>query len=302
MSLARAARTAPAGALCRVCLTCVAWLGVASLPPSASASQSVQLSATLSPERLGSDTTVAFAFTVTAPGGRVPAPLVGVALSYPENLGFALSGLGLETCARGALEALGLEGCPANSRMGAGTALAEIPVGPLVVREPAQVAVVRTATTDGRLTMLFYVNGEAPVIAQLVFAGLLLPANPPFGGLIGIDVPLVPGLPEGPDVSVVRLQATIGPEHLTYFERVGGKTVSYTPRGIVLPRVCPSGGFRFSGTFSFADGSQARADDAVPCPVEGSAARRAARRCKRSAAPRRARQGRVCVAGRPRAN
>lgn len=254
------------------------------------------LSTALTPEHLGSGTTVAFEFNVSSADGGVPAPLTGLELSYPQNLGFALSGLGLETCDRATLEALGLRGCPADSRMGAGTASAEIAVGPLVVREPAEVAIVRAATTEGHLAMLFYVNGEAPVLAQLVFPGLLLPADPPFGGSIGIDVPLVPGLPEGPDVSVVHMRATLGPEHLTYFERVGGKTVSYTPRGIVLPKVCPGGGFRFSGTFRFADGSQARADSAVPCPVEGAAARHGAR-CRRSSS-KRSRRTHACSAGR----
>ena len=259
----------------------------------------MQLSATLTPEHLGYGTNVGFEFTVSAPDGHVPAPLTGVELGYPENLGIALSGLGLETCDHKTLEAVGLSGCPPNSRMGVGAALAEIPVGPTVVREPADVAIVRAATTDGHVAMLFYVNGEAPVIAHLVLAGLLLPAVPPFGGSIGIDVPLVPGLPEGPNVSVVHLRVTIGPEHLTYYERVGGKMVSYTPKGILLPKVCPSGGFRFSGVFRFADGSQAGAETTVPCPLESSAARRA-RRCHRPRGAKGSRHGRACEAGRPR--
>ncbi len=271
----------------------MAVLALASLSGGASAEESVKLSAKLTPERLGQGTTVLFEFAIAGQDGRVPPPLTGVELSYPEKLGFALSGLGLDTCAQNELEALGVPGCPANSRMGVGTALAAIPVGPLTVRETAQVTIVRAATGGGRLAMLFYVNGEAPVIAQLVFPGLLLPADPPFGGRIGIEVPLVPGLPEGPDVSVVRLRATLGPRHLTYYERVGGKIVSYTPRGVVLPKVCPRGGFRFSGAFRFLDGSEARAQDTVPCPARSFAARRTAKRgCRRSAG--RSRQGKAC--------
>jgi hypothetical protein len=247
---------------CTTCLLCaLAWS-----PACAGATQSVKLAASLKPERLGQGTTVGFSFTVAASRGTVPSPLTAIELRYPRNLGFALSELGLETCERATLEARGLSGCPANSRMGLGTALAEVPVGPLVVREPANVTIVRAATTGGRLSMLFYVNGESPVIAQLVFPGRLLPSEQPFGGSIGIEVPTVPGLPEGPNVSVVRLRAAIGPEHLTYLERVRGKTVGYTPRGILLPKVCPAGGFRFSGAFRFADGSQTSARATVPCP------------------------------------
>lgn len=255
------------------------------MPASAGASQSVKLTASLKPEHLGRGTTVGFAFTVAASGGRVPSPLTAIDLRYPRNLGFALSELGLQTCDQATLQARGLAGCPANSRMGLGTAVAALPVGPLVVREPAGVTIVRAATTDGRLSMLFYVNGETPVIAQLVFPGRLLPADQPFGGSIGIQLPPVPGLPEGPNVSVVRMRATIGPEHLTYLERVRGKTVDYTPRGILLPKVCPTGGFRFSGTFRFADGSQTAARATVPCPAS-SARPKAGAPSRRRARPR----------------
>jgi Squalene/phytoene synthase len=40
------------------------------------------------------------------------------------------------------------------------------------------------------------------------------------GARIHIDVPLVPSLPEAPDVSVVRTHATLGPRGLTYYEHV----------------------------------------------------------------------------------
>lgn len=236
------------------------------LVDSAQAGQSVRLSATLTPERLGHGTTVGFAFEVAAPNDKAPPPLTGVELSYPGNLGFALSGLGLQTCEPTTLEALGPSGCPADSRMGFGAALAEIPIGPDIVREPAEVAIVRAPTREGHLALLFYADGESPVSAQIVFPGLLVPAPAPFGGKVNIDVPLVPSLPEAPDVAVVQLTSTLGPEHLTYYERVRGKTIAYNPHGVLLPKVCPRGGFRFSGRFRFLDGSEANATAVVPCP------------------------------------
>lgn len=238
-----------------------------SLAGAAQGAQSVKLAATLTPERLGHGTTVGFDFRIAAPRDKVPPPLTGVELSYPGNLGFALSGLGLATCEPATLEALGSEGCPANSRMGFGTALAEIPVGPDIIREPAEVAIVRAPTKEGRLALLFYADGEAPVSAQIVFPGLLVPAPSPFGGAISIDVPLVPSLPEAPDVAVVRLSSTLGPEHLTYYKRVHGRKIAYNPRGVLLPKVCPHGGFRFAGIFRFLDGSTAAAATSVACPT-----------------------------------
>jgi hypothetical protein len=150
--------------------------------------------------------------------------------------------------------------------MGAGEALAEIPVGPDIVRETANVAIMRAPTQEGRLGLLFYVEGESPVSAQIVFPGLLEPAAAPFGGAVTISIPLVPSLPDGPDVAVVRLSSTLGPRHLTYYERAGGRTVAYNPRGVLLPRVCPPGGFRFAGTFRFLDGASTAVTTTVACP------------------------------------
>jgi hypothetical protein len=232
----------------------------------ARAAPSVELRATLVPEQLGRGTTVGFGLRVVTRDGNVPPPLTGVELSYPGNLGVALSGLGLATCDVTTLEAFGPPACPADSIMGFGTAVAEIPIGPLIAHEAAEVTIVRAPTVEARLALLFYVEGGTPVSAQLVFPGLLAPAVAPFGGAIQIEVPLVPSLPGAPDVAVVRLTATLGPEHITYYEHVRGKTRAYNPRGILLPRRCPSSGFRFSGRFRFADGSTTTASTTVPCP------------------------------------
>jgi hypothetical protein len=90
-------------------------------------------------------------------------------------------------------------------------------------------------------------------------SALLLP------GRLQFSVPLVPGVPEGPDVAVVSVKATIG-GNLTYYERKHGRRVAYHPQGIKLPRHCPRGGFRFAATFSFLDGTQTQAQTVVRCP------------------------------------
>ena len=243
-----------------------ALLAALCFPALAQANQTVKLKASLVPERLGHGTTVGFGFEVSAADGRVPSPLTSVELDYPGNLGFAISGLGLAICEAATLEALGPDGCPANSRMGFGSAMAEIAVGPLIIRELTSVSIVRGPTQEGHLALLFYANGEEPVSAGIVFPGLLVPSAPPFGGAVSIEVPLIPGLPGAPDIAVVRLSSTLGPEHLTYYRQVGGKTVAYNPAGVLLPKRCPAGGFRFAGLFSFLDGTTATANTVVPCP------------------------------------
>jgi len=58
---------------------------------------------------------------------------------------------------------------------------------------------------------------------------------------------------------------TLGPLGLTYYEDIHGKRVGYKPRGILLPRRCPRGGFAFSASFAFLDGSHTAALTSVPC-------------------------------------
>jgi hypothetical protein len=241
-------------------------LACALLPATAQAQESVRLSTTLTPDRLGAATTIGFGFHITAPGAEAPPALTEINLRYPGNLGIALSGLGFATCTTITLETFGVQRCPADSFMGHGTAVGEIAIGPDIIRETAQVTIVRGPTQEGHLAMLIYANASTPVNAQLTFPALVLPAPAPFGGRIAVDVPLVPTLPGSPDVAVVSLQSTLGPQGLTYYERVGSRTIAYHPTGILLPDRCPHGGFPFAAEFSFQDGSHATAHSTVPCP------------------------------------
>jgi hypothetical protein len=237
------------------------------LPTTAHAAQSVRLDATLTPEHLGQETTIGFGFQVVAHDNRLPSPLTNVEMRYPAQLGIALSGLGFASCSQASLETAGQQGCPPDSLMGYGAATAEIPIGPALFSETANVTIFRAPAQAGQIGLLFHVDAASPVSAELVFPGLLLSASPPFGGRIDINVPLVPSLPGGPNVAVVKLHMTVGPaKKIFYYERVHGKTLRYHPKGVLLPDSCPSGGFPFAASFAFEDGSQATAAATVPCP------------------------------------
>lgn len=246
------------------------WLATcAAATPLAQAAPQARLHVRFIPERLGHYTTLEFNAAIGVPGGGVPAPMTQLDVSYPHQLGVTVGELGLSTCSLRQLNARGLRGCPANSHMGEGSALAEIPIGPEILQETASVAILRAPEEHERLSLLFYATGISPVYAQLAFPGFLSSAPPPYGARIHIDVPLVPSLPEGPNVSVVKMHATVGPLGLTYYEYVHGKRVGYKPRGILLPRRCPPGGFAFRAAFAFLDGSSATADTRVRCPKRG---------------------------------
>ncbi len=240
----------------------------ACLPSTALASPSARLHVGFLPERLGQSTTLEFNAQIAGSGGHLPPPLTELVVRYPGSLGVDVGELGLATCSKSRLEALGAGGCPADSRMGEGSAIAEIPIGPEIVHETARVAILRAPEQEGHLTLLLYATGEDPVFAQIAFPGLLLSSPPPYGASIHINVPLVPSLPEGPDVAVVQLHATLGPLGLTYYEHLHGKLIAYKPRGILLPHKCPHDGFAFNATFAFLDGSHANANTNVPCPAK----------------------------------
>jgi hypothetical protein len=232
----------------------------------AGAAPTATLSASFEPDRLGQRTTLEFGFQITGGPGRVPPALTEVDLSYPNHLGIELSGLGLATCAEAALQAAGPRGCPADSIMGHGTALAEISLGGEVVDESAPLEILRAADQEGHLALLFDATGTSPLAASVVFPGVLLPAPAPYEGLLSIGLPLIPSVPGAPDVALVRLSSTLGPSRIVYYEQVEGRTLAYQPPGILIPKTCPAGGFPFAAQFGFADGSHASATTVVPCP------------------------------------
>lgn len=255
-------------AIARMALLCAsaALLSICLCEAVSSAATTAKLSAAFIPNRLSQRTTLQFGFSFSAPAGQVPPPLTEVELRYPNNLGIGLMELGLETCTAAKLEAAGPSGCPPNSVMGYGEALTGIVLGSTIVSERAPIVIFRAPDRDQRLALLFYSEGTTPVNTRIVFPGLLVPAPVPFGGQVDIGVPLVPTLPGAPYISVIHLRATVGPQGVTYYERVDGLTLGYRPRGILLPPRCPRRGFPFSARFSFLDKSEASATTAVPCP------------------------------------
>jgi hypothetical protein len=247
------------------CLVAAASALLVSLAASSAAAPSAKLQVSLTPERLGAGTTIAFAFQITSPGGAVPPPLTNLDLSYPADLGLITSGLGLSTCSRAELEAR--NACPPDSLMGYGSALAEIAIGPEPIFESAEITTWMAPIEDGHLGLLFLGHAEGPVETEVIFTSRALNAPAPFGGSLATTVPIIPSVPEAPDVSVTQMRSTLGPMHITYYQRVHGKTTAYHPQGIRLPHTCPHGGFPFAATFAFLDGSHASASASVPCPA-----------------------------------
>jgi hypothetical protein len=249
----------------RIALAC-AVLACASVPSAAVAAETVVLHTSFSPNRLGASTTIGFGFDVAGPNGTVPSPLRSVSLRLPAGINYLTTTLGLAICQPAALLERGLAGCSPNSRLGFGSAYVEVPFGESSGHEIPDIQALMGPPHDGNIVVLFYADGREPVYAQLVFEGELIAGSQTLGGSLNAAIPLVPSVAGGPPVSIVRVRTTIGPAHLTYYEHVHGRTVSFHPTGVSLPPRCPRGGFAFSAAFAFQDGTSALASSTVPCP------------------------------------
>jgi hypothetical protein len=242
-------------------------LSLAVLAPTATAEPTVKLAASFSPERLGGGTTIKIGFHVVYPSGESPVAATDIQFFLPPGLGIATSELGLQNCLLAQLELLGRGACPPNSLMGHGSATTAVPFGSHFVIEHAGVTLFSGPLQESDPQLLFVTVGESPVIAEVIFSALVLPAGPHFGGLIETKLPLVTSVPYGTPIALLGLQTTIGPAGITYRENIDGRTVSFHPRGILLPKSCPHGGFPFAVHLSFDDGSSAGASSTVACPA-----------------------------------
>jgi hypothetical protein len=238
-------------------------LGVcACLPAGVQAAPAVRMHVALQPGRLGRATAVDIEIRIATP--PAPPPVSTLAILYPSELGFTSGELGLEACSQSELEARGPAGCPANSRMGDGSARAQAPFASGTISETGKLQVIRGPELQGHTQLLFYVENSRPLNAQLAFSSVLLAASAPYEQ-IQLAVPPIPSIPEAPDIALVSLHVMLDPSGLRYYERSHGRRVAYHPTGVILPHRCPRGGFPFGVQLSFVGDARAEARTDVPC-------------------------------------
>jgi hypothetical protein len=192
--------------------------------------------------------------------------LTHVDLRLPAGINYVTTTLGLAVCQPAVLAAQGPRGCSPNSRIGFGSASVEVPFGTGAGQETPSIEAFMGPSHNGNIVVVFYADGRTPVAADVIFEGELVPGFGSSSGSLNNAIPLVPGVPEGPDVAILSVHTTIGPGNLRYYERVHGRTVSFAPKGVSVPSRCPRGGFPFAANFSFVDGTTATATSTVRCP------------------------------------
>lgn len=244
----------------------LAVIACACLASGARAAQTVKLRVSFDPNLAGARTTIRLGLRVAGAGEETPSPVRSLALRLPANMGIATTTLGQANCEPSQLIHGGLDGCSANARIGWGQATAAVPVGAHALQEKASLDALLGPPSEDHLEVLFYVQALSPVFAQLVLPSVVEEDKAPFGEQLDTSVPLVQTWPEGPDLALETFASTIGPLGLTYHRVVNGRTLSYRPRGIRIPRACPKGGFPFAAVLSFQDGTHATAVYHLPCP------------------------------------
>jgi len=243
------------GALVGALLICACLTG------SAEAAQSAKLQVSLSPKRSGASTTLGFGFQIEAPEGAFPTALTQLDVRLPAGMG--VNTAGLATCSEAKLEH-GSQSCPTGARVGTGRVKVELLLGTVRRPEIAALTVFNGPRMGGHTTLVFDAIGKLPIATQFVFTGVIVPG--PRGDSIEATIPLIPVLPNTPDGAIVEMSATLGTRSQTYYRTVGGRRVRFDPKGATLPASCPAGGFPFSATFGFDDGSSASAVSTVGCP------------------------------------
>jgi len=237
-----------------VCCFCAA---APALAPAAHTATGADMRPSLLPNRLGANTALTLAFKFSGGDKGVPAPLSRMVVRLPSGLKIDLRGVGI--CVRSRLRRRGVAGCPAGSLVGRGHALMSVHAGSLAVGEEATVTIFRGPNRGSRPTLDIFGQGQAPLDQSSISTAVLEPDSAPYGSKLMVSIPPIPTLVLEPNASFVSLSLTVG--------GVGRGPRAHAAAGAILvPRSCPAGGFPFAASFTFADGSAARASAAVACP------------------------------------
>jgi hypothetical protein len=225
------------------------------VPPSAPVPTSATITPSLSPDRLGARASLAFSIRYAGGEFGVPSPVRRSVLRFPA--GMSLDIPRLRACSAARLRAHGPGGCPPQSEIGSGHALAETHAGSQITTEVVELHAFLGPPEDLQPTFEIFAQGYTPLDEHLVFSGKVMLANAPYGEELEMSIPPVPSLPLEPDASIVTFSLTVG----------AGLGYRAHPQSTVsVPRSCPASGFPFAAEFTYADGTVGSALARVPCP------------------------------------
>lgn len=216
-----------------------------------------------SPDRLGVPTNV-FGRATIGSTSSVPSPITHVNVMGPAGVTLDLRGTG--TCTVEALENVGPEACPANSKAGFGGGEGAYELGGEVVNEAYTLDFFLLNNHPGHEEMAIFLDGSSPVSVEIVFTATVVHEPKPYGLGFSLEVPLIKVLPNASDASAISSFITLGAENVAYYRKVHGKRKLFHVKGIITPKTCPRGGWPVASEFSFEDGETVTAKRKIPCP------------------------------------
>jgi hypothetical protein len=233
---------------------CAALAGTAGAG-AARAETSATITPSLSPDRLGAraQLTLTIAFAGGALG--VPDPVQRAVLKFPAGLSLDIPNL--RSCSPARLQLRGVSGCPPQSRIGSGHAVAESYLGSQLTVESVTLWVFLGPLRNLQPTIEIFGEAYAPLGEQMLLTanGLTYPA--PYGEGLELSLPPIPTVPHGSDASILTFSLTIG----------ANRHRGTDANTVLVPSRCPAGGFPFAAEFTYVDGSSGRTVATVPCPT-----------------------------------
>jgi hypothetical protein len=182
--------------------------------------------------------------------GTVPAPLDHMNFSFTSGAKVHTEAFGV--CTQQKLEQGGVNGCPANSRLGSGTAMAEA----LETKFPATVTVFNGPGTPTNRKLLVYARAIQTV--TIILTGTLKKTSGKYGWTLDLPVPRIPTVGDN-DASITSFNVKVGG-----FGNVKGKTVPF----IEAPTACKEPGWPFLGQFHYVDGSSGTSSAVIACTLK----------------------------------
>ncbi len=216
---------------------------------------SATLTPSLSPNRPGAKGALAITIHYTAVESGVPAPVRRAVLRFPLGLGIEIPHL--RSCSIARLRARGASGCPAQSLLGRGHALAEAQAGSQIITENISLWLFLGPFHNLQPSFEILARGYSPFDERVILTGTVIPDKPPYGEDLVLSIPPIPTIPLEPDASIVTMTLTVG------------TSKPRDPRNantVVVPTGCPTGGFPFAADFTYGDGSNGSTLAAAPCP------------------------------------
>jgi len=188
--------------------------------------------------------------------GSPGSPIKHMAFKFPKAF---VNADAFPTCAAATLRQRGPAGCPSGSRIGRGTALAD--VRPLLANPiAADIDIFNGPGTD-RSRKINLIARARGIEVTIILEGTLKRTSGTYGYQLDLPVPLIKTLNDAPDAAIAQFDVRVGARTTRR-----GKRVSF----LEAPTSCSGSGFPFLGTFSYYSGASGTDSSNISCTLMGS--------------------------------